>query len=61
MASIYEKDKLASNTLSFVQERLSAVAHDLDSIEKKVQQYKSGKGAVDISAQGQLVFTERKC
>ena len=54
MASIYEKDKLASNTLSFVQERLSAVAHDLDSIEKKVQQYKSGKGAVDISAQGQL-------
>ena len=54
MSSIYEKDKLASNTLSFVQERLNAVAHDLDSIEKKVQQYKSGKDAVDISAQGQL-------
>lgn len=54
LSSIYEKDKLASNTLSFVQDRLSAVAHDLDSIEKKVQQYKSGKDAVDISAQGHL-------
>jgi tyrosine-protein kinase Etk/Wzc len=53
-ASINEKDKLAKNTLAFVEERLSAVAHDLDSIEKKVQQYKSGKGAVDIGVQGQL-------
>ncbi len=34
--------------------RLNEVAEDLDSIEKKVQQYKSGKEAVDITAQGQL-------
>ncbi len=54
LASIEEKDKLASNTLSFVQVRLSAVAHDLDSIEKKIQQYKSGRDAVDVSAQGQM-------
>lgn len=54
LASIAEKDKLASNTLSFVQVRLSAVAHDLDSIEKKIQQYKSGRDAVDVSTQGQL-------
>jgi len=53
-ASINEKDKLAANTLAFVNERLNSVAHDLDSIEKKVQQYKSGKGAVDVSSQGQL-------
>jgi len=49
-----EKDALARNTLSFVNERLAIVSHDLDSIEKKVQQYKSGNRAVDISAQGQL-------
>jgi tyrosine-protein kinase Etk/Wzc len=49
-----EKDALAKNTLAFVEQRLSLVSHDLDSIEKKVQQYKSGRGAVDISAQGQL-------
>ena len=53
-SGIREKDKLASNTLRFVEERLSNVAHDLDSIEKKVQQYKSGSGAVDVSTQGQL-------
>jgi tyrosine-protein kinase Etk/Wzc len=49
-----EKDALASNTLKFVTDRLKIVTHDLDSIEKKIQQYKSGNRAVDISAQGQL-------
>jgi capsular exopolysaccharide synthesis family protein len=49
-----EKDALARNTLAFVNDRLQIVSHDLDSIEKKVQQYKSGNRAVDISTQGQL-------
>jgi capsular exopolysaccharide synthesis family protein len=53
-SEINEKDALAKNTLKFVEERLNIVSHDLDSIEKKVQQYKSGRGAVDIGAQGQL-------
>jgi capsular exopolysaccharide synthesis family protein len=49
-----EKDALAKNTLSFVNNRLALVSHDLDSIEKKVQQFKSGNRAIDISTQGQL-------
>jgi len=49
-----EKDALASNTLTFVSNRLALVSHDLDSIEKKIQQFKSGNRAVDISTQGQL-------
>jgi capsular exopolysaccharide synthesis family protein len=49
-----EKNSLAENTLSFVNERLAIVSHDLDSIEKQVQQYKSGNRAVDIGTQGQL-------
>lgn len=53
-ATMDEKNNLARNTLSFVEERLRLVSHDLDSIEKKVQRYKSGQGAVDVSAQGQL-------
>ncbi|MGH2645921.1 MAG: GumC family protein, partial [Ginsengibacter sp.] len=53
-STINEKDKLARNTLAFVEDRLSMVAHDLDSIEKKVQQYKSDKGAVDVGTQAQL-------
>jgi tyrosine-protein kinase Etk/Wzc len=52
--SINEKNSLARKTLAFVNEQLSGVSHDLDSIEQKVQQYKSGSQAVDISAQGNL-------
>lgn len=53
-ASIDEKNSLARNTLQFVEERLSAVSQDLDSIERTVQNYKAGQGASDISVQGQL-------
>ena len=49
-----EKDALARNTLSFVNTRLALVSHDLDSIEKRVQQFKSSNQAVNISEQGQL-------
>lgn len=51
-----EKDALAKNTLAFVNERLVLAAHDLDSIEKKVQQFKSGNQAVDLSVQGQQIL-----
>ena len=53
-SAMTEKDRLARNTLAFVEDRLNIVTHDLDSIEKKIQQYKSQKGAVDVSSQGQL-------
>lgn len=49
-----EKDALAKNTLSFVNERLEIVSHDLDSIEREVQKYKSENQVVNISSQGQL-------
>jgi capsular exopolysaccharide synthesis family protein len=49
-----EKDALARNTLSFVNNRLQIVSRDLDSIEKKVEQFKSNNRAVDINTQGQL-------
>src|ERR1017187_1923334 len=52
-SEIDEKDALAKNTLAMVEGRLASVSHDLDSIEKKVQQYKSSSAAVDISSQGQ--------
>ncbi len=50
---INEKDALAKNTLTFVQDRLNYIAKDLDSIQQKAQQYKSGRGAIDLSLQGQ--------
>jgi uncharacterized protein involved in exopolysaccharide biosynthesis len=53
-ASVNEKNTLAKSTLQFVDERLQAVAKDLDSIEQTVQRYKAGTGSSDISTQGQL-------
>lgn len=53
-ASLDEKNKLATNTSTFVQKRLKEVEDELSEIEKKAQGYKSSRGAVDISTQGQL-------
>jgi len=50
--SIGDKNILARNTLSFINERLTFLGKDLDSIEKKVQQFKSGANAVNIGDQG---------
>ncbi|WP_276372794.1 polysaccharide biosynthesis tyrosine autokinase [Chryseolinea sp. H1M3-3] len=49
-----EKNALAAHTSTFVEERLMDIKQDLDSIEQKIQQYKSSNGALDISSQGQL-------
>ncbi|HUC82116.1 MAG TPA: polysaccharide biosynthesis tyrosine autokinase [Flavisolibacter sp.] len=53
-AIIKDKNVLAANTLAFVEERLKAVEKDLDSIEKRTQQYRSRRGAINISEQGKL-------
>lgn len=51
-----EKNQLASNTLSVVNERLSVAAKDLDSIEHSLQTYKSQTGSMDVSAQSKLLL-----
>jgi tyrosine-protein kinase Etk/Wzc len=53
-ATLDDKNILAVNTKLFVEDRLSFVTKELDSIEQKIQQYKARKGVVDISAQGKL-------
>ena len=52
--AVSEKNMMAKKTLSFIEDRLNVVGSDLESIEKKIQQYKSTTGAVDIGTQGQL-------
>ena len=52
--TVEDKNKLAANTLNFLQTRITDVESDLAGIEKKLQQYKSQQGAVDISRQGEL-------
>ncbi|RYE15279.1 MAG: capsular biosynthesis protein, partial [Sphingobacteriaceae bacterium] len=53
-ASVNDKNALAANTISFLDERLKNVGNDLETIEKKMQQYRANKGAIDISSQGKL-------
>ena len=52
--AVNEKNMMAKKTLAFIEDRLNVVGSDLISIEKKIQQYKSTTGAVDIGTQGQL-------
>lgn len=53
-AMLKDKNTLAANTLEFVEDRLKSVEHDLDSIERKTQQYKARHGAINIGEQGKL-------
>lgn len=55
-AIINDKKRLTSNTIAFVDERMDAVAKELDSIEKNIQQYRASTGAIDITTQGELVL-----
>ena len=57
-AALTEKSDLAKNTLSFVEGRLNIVSHELDSIERQIQQYKSGAGAVNLSSQSQMFLDQ---
>lgn len=50
--AIEDKNTLAGNTLAFVEKRLKIVGDELDNEERKIQQYKSKEGIVNLSDQG---------
>lgn len=51
-AAINEKNKLSDNTIRFLDERLALVEQDLDSIERKRENFRATNRIVDISSQG---------
>jgi tyrosine-protein kinase Etk/Wzc len=53
---VTEKNVLAANTVKFLDQRLATVEQQLQDIEKKQEDYKSGKGAIDISAQDKTLL-----
>ena len=53
LAAITDKNKMASNTLRFVENRLHMVSGELADVEKRVEKYKSTLGITDLSAQSQ--------
>lgn len=54
ITSISDKNVLASNTLGFVNERLKFIEKELNSIEHKIEKFRSSKSIVDISSQGKI-------
>ncbi len=55
-AAIVDKNKVAANTLRFVENRLRMVSGELASVEKNVETYKSTLGITDLSAQAQSLM-----
>jgi tyrosine-protein kinase Etk/Wzc len=54
--NLEDKNKLAANALTFLDERLHYVSYGLDSIETALQSFKSNSGAVNLSEQGRLIL-----
>lgn len=53
-AAIKDKNILAASTIKFVDDRLSYVVHELDSVEASLQRFRAQNKLTDISAQGQI-------
>lgn len=49
--SVEEKKGTAANTLEFIENRLVKVEREMDSIEQRIQNFRTEKGVVDLSAQ----------
>lgn len=52
-AAIVDKNRVAANTMKFVEDRLRKVAGELSSVERNVEQYKSTQGITDLGTQAQ--------
>ena len=53
-STIKDKNELAENTLRFVENRLKYVVYELDSVEKKLENFKTNNKITNLSEQGQL-------
>ena len=52
-ASVTNKNRVASNTLNFIDDRLQLVSGELQAVEKGVENYKSTQGITDLGLQAQ--------
>jgi tyrosine-protein kinase Etk/Wzc len=53
-ASLEDKNRVAANTLDFIENRLLLVSADLTDVEKNVESFKSSEGITDLSTEAQL-------
>lgn len=53
-AGLEDKNRVAYNTLAFIEKRLELVSSDLKDVEKEVENYKSREGITEISTEAKL-------
>ena len=59
-SAIEDKRKVAQYTLDFIDERLSLINQELDSVERKIEVFKTLNSAVDVSAQSSMFLNSVK-
>lgn len=52
--SLEDKNREATNTLRFIEERLKLVTNELGDVEQNVEQYRRSKGITDLSSEASL-------
>ncbi|QKZ15438.1 GumC family protein [Spirosoma sp. KUDC1026] len=58
--AVFDKNKEANNTLTFIEDRLALISGELSTVEKEVELYKSTQGITDLSVQAQTFLTAVK-
>jgi capsular exopolysaccharide synthesis family protein len=53
-AALKDKNQVASNTLSFVEDRLRIMVQDLSDVETNIEKYKKKEGIINVSEQSTL-------
>ncbi len=56
--TINDQNKLAFNTLAFIEDRIATVERELGALEVETQEYRSDRGAIDLSEQGKLYLRD---
>ena len=59
-ASLQSKNKVASNTLNFIKNRLDGLAGELSGVEQRVASFKSSEGITDLGTQSQTLLLSAK-
>ena len=59
-SAVDDKRKVAQYTLDFIDERLSLINRELDSVERKIEKFKTQNGAVDITNQSAIFLNNVK-
>lgn len=59
-SALSDKNREASNTIEFIDERLKLITNELGDVEKDVEVYKSSQGITDLSAEANLFLEKVK-